>query len=284
MSFVEISNENLTAKIHLLGAEPFYLALQGGSHNWLWSAAPLWQRSAPLLFPIVGKLEEDSYEFQGNTYKLPQHGFTRDSEFEIIAQSKTSVHLRLISNAETLKVYPFKFELNVFYSLEGVRFKMKCTLKNLGEGELFYNFGWHPGFVLPQQTHKIKFCANGEMGSFHRLNKGLIDSDKFEFQKEDDLIELASELFEQDALVFLENRASEFIIQDESGARLTLRGSQAPNFGLWTKDIAKFICLEPWWGHASLVDEKTYHLENKIGIRRLQGEACLAELELEPHF
>lgn len=281
MNTIEISNESLCAKIHLKGAEPFMLSQQGNDHNWLWSADPLWPRTAPLLFPIVGKLKEDSYRYQGKSYKLPQHGFARDSIFEVVKKSDSHVHLRLSANKETLNAYPFHFELNVFYSLEGDTFKMKCHLKNLEQEELLYNFGWHPGFVLPKQNRKVRLGVDKNLGMFQRLKGGLISDKKYELSKIENEYDLDASLFVEDALVFLSNTASEFTIKDEGGAYLKMSGTPAPYFGLWTKDVSRFICLEPWWGHASLLNEESQDLENKVGIKRCLGEVCLADLMVE---
>lgn len=313
MSFIEISNKILSAKIHLKGAELFSLKKRNEGHDWLWSAQEPWLRSAPLLFPIVGKLKDDAYFYENKKYHLPQHGFARDSVFEVIEQKSSSVKLRLLANPETLKLYPFNFELNVWYSLEDSSLKMTCSLKNLDSKDLLYNFGWHPGFVLPGQSQRIQLMANGDLGSYHRLQNGLIGPDIFTLPREDKnqnqeprqeetrdrapaqerdplkdqrryqeyVYELSDSLFENDALIFLSNHASEFILKDETGAQIALKGSLSPYFGLWTKDIKKFICLEPWWGHADFNLGEPQELSRKQGISILENEICLAQFEIK---
>ena len=41
-----------------------------------------WNRHAPVLFPIVGKLKRSPTLINGRTYEMSQHGFARDMEFE----------------------------------------------------------------------------------------------------------------------------------------------------------------------------------------------------------
>lgn len=280
MSFLEISNDNLMAKISLTGAELLSLNKFQDDHNWIWSAQEPWQRSAPFLFPIVGRLKEDSYIFEGKKYQLSQHGFARDSMFEIVEQTGSSAKLRLLANSETLQIYPFNFELVISYWLEDSSLKMSCSLRNLGDKDLFYNFGWHPGFVLPNQHQRIRLLTNGELGGYHRLQNGLVGREVFPMQEIENGYELNPSFFENDALIFLNNGASEFILSDESGARMVFRSQQPPHFGLWTKNVKKYICLEPWWGHADLVQQGSQELNRKPGICTLKDKICLAQFEI----
>ena len=46
--------------------------------EYIWPAdAAVWARHAPVLFPIVGRLPQDTYTYLGQSYQLPQHGFAR---------------------------------------------------------------------------------------------------------------------------------------------------------------------------------------------------------------
>lgn len=55
---------------------------------------------------------------------MGQHGFARDMEFEIESQKNDEAWFLLRSNMETLVKYPFEFELNVGYNLEGSSIKV----------------------------------------------------------------------------------------------------------------------------------------------------------------
>ena len=70
-----------------------------------------WNRHAPVLFPIVGQVKNGETIVEGNLYRMGQHGFARDMEFEKIAPHS----YRLTYNEETLEKYPYKFELNITY-------------------------------------------------------------------------------------------------------------------------------------------------------------------------
>lgn len=72
--------------------------------EYLWNGDPKhWKRHAPLLFPIVGRLQDDQYQYDGTIYKMYQHGFARDSNFEIESQSDTQAVFLLRPNATIKK-------------------------------------------------------------------------------------------------------------------------------------------------------------------------------------
>ena len=67
-----------------------------------------WNRHSPVLFPIVGKLKKNQTIIGGRTYEMPQHGFAKDMEFELIEETDNSKVYIAKNNDDTLKMYPFK--------------------------------------------------------------------------------------------------------------------------------------------------------------------------------
>lgn len=46
----------------------------------MWDAKPeYWKRTSPVLFPIVGSLNNGSYTYRNKQYSMSQHGFARDN-------------------------------------------------------------------------------------------------------------------------------------------------------------------------------------------------------------
>ena len=67
-------NEHCKATINLKGAEVTSVINNAGV-EFMWQANPqIWPRTAPVLFPIVGKLRNNTYNINGNTHQLNQHG------------------------------------------------------------------------------------------------------------------------------------------------------------------------------------------------------------------
>ena len=109
---ITLSNSTISATINSVGAE--LSRLEKNNKNYIWTIdETFWNRTSPLLFPIVGRLKNDVFVFQNKTYSLPRHGFARNFDFKIEHQTKNSVLFSLESNAKTLAQFPFEFEFKV---------------------------------------------------------------------------------------------------------------------------------------------------------------------------
>ena len=115
---VELKNEQLSVVVSEKGAELQSIKDASGK-EYLWQADPkYWNRRSPILFPIVCSVNDETYRVDGKEYHLPRHGFARDSEFKLIAQSPRKVTFVLESSEATKKVYPYDFTLSVSYVLD----------------------------------------------------------------------------------------------------------------------------------------------------------------------
>ncbi len=113
-----LQNSKLTVQIKQLGAELFSIT-NSEEKEYMWGGDPaIWGKHAPILFPIVGTLKNNSYNFNEQQYQLTRHGFARDMHFEIVQSSNTAVTFSLQADSKTLAVYPFNFELQVSYTLQ----------------------------------------------------------------------------------------------------------------------------------------------------------------------
>ncbi len=107
---LQIQNEQLIATFQTRGAELVSLKAKKTGIEYIWQGDPVfWSRHAPILFPIVGRLKNDQYKYQGQTYHLPQHGFARDQEFIVSEQSTEKISFLLKSSPDTKQNYPFDF-------------------------------------------------------------------------------------------------------------------------------------------------------------------------------
>ena len=72
---VTIANDFLTVNISRHGAELTSIKDNLTGRERLWQADPeVWPRHAPVLFPIVGALADQQYQYAGKTYHMGQHG------------------------------------------------------------------------------------------------------------------------------------------------------------------------------------------------------------------
>ena len=114
-----LENEWIKIEITDTGAELQRIFHKGNKLEYLWNGDPdFWPRKAPVLFPIVGKLKNNTFIYDGKPYTLPQHGFARDRNFEVVNATDNEVLFRLIQDEETLKNYPFNFILEIHYSIQ----------------------------------------------------------------------------------------------------------------------------------------------------------------------
>src|SRR5438309_11070736 len=107
-----IENDFLKISAKASGAELISIKNKKNDLEYLWQGDPqFWGRRAPVLFPIVGKLKNNTFKAEGKNFQLPQHGFARDNYFELVESKTSSLLYSLKSSNEILKSYPYKFEL-----------------------------------------------------------------------------------------------------------------------------------------------------------------------------
>ena len=111
-----IENEIIKASFKSVGAELQSLEKKEGNLEYIWQADPnYWSKSSPILFPIVGALKDNIFKYKNKEYRLPRHGFAREKEFIVENHSKSQITFLLTEDSETLKVFPFEFQLRICY-------------------------------------------------------------------------------------------------------------------------------------------------------------------------
>ncbi len=248
------------ATVATRGAELQTLSAKG--QHLLWDAGPLWPRHAPLLFPVVGALKGDHLRHQGAILPMPKHGFARESEFSLVAASRTTCTLVLGDSPGTRAVYPWPFRLQVGYALTDRGLRMDLELRNPGTEPLPASLGLHPAFRWPLLTGKAKaghrlWFEQDEPGPLRRLEEaGLLRPERLPTPIQGQVLPLNETLFAQDALIFLEPRSRGVRFEADGGPSLRLQWEGFPHLGIWTKPDRRpgFLCLEPWEGYASPVD------------------------------
>jgi galactose mutarotase-like enzyme len=265
----QIKNQFLEATFNILGAE--LISLKSTEKEYMWEGNPeFWSKHSPILFPIVGGLKEDTYFFNGNEYHLPRHGFARAKEFEILQQAENSIIFSLKSDSETLKIYPFHFELQIEYRLVENRLEVHYKVQNKAENKMYFSIGGHPAFALPEhfENYSLLFETDKKL-EFTALEGNLLLEKTQNLEVENNKLPLNYQLFEKDALVFKNHQIDSITIQENGHNVLKVSFEKFPDLGIWTKMNAPFICIEPWFGHADRVNTNQ-NLEEKAGIQILK--------------
>ena len=66
---VYLENETVKVEIETFGAEIKSLVKKATGQEYMWCANPAyWGKTAPFLFPFIGKLVEEKYTYEGKVY------------------------------------------------------------------------------------------------------------------------------------------------------------------------------------------------------------------------
>ena len=115
-----IKNDKVAVEISTLGAEVLSFKTLRDDCEYIWTGDKnYWPSHAPILFPIVCAVNEGTIKVKEKEYSITNHGFAKKNEFIIIEEAENSIQFQYSYDEETLKVYPFKFELNIIYNLVG---------------------------------------------------------------------------------------------------------------------------------------------------------------------
>jgi galactose mutarotase-like enzyme len=265
-----IKNTFLTATINSFGAELCSLK-NNENKEYIWEGNPdFWGKHSPILFPIVGTLKNNSYEYDETEYHLSRHGFARDMDFELIDKKENSATFSIKSSEETLKVYPFLFELQIIYTLDKNSLNIEYKVMNNGKSKMPFSIGAHPAFALPGnfEDYAIQF-EKGESLEFYLLENDLISNQTKTLEVQNDCIPLTYELFKNDALIFKTLESKSLTILKNKNPFLKVNFNDFPSLGIWTKMNAPFLCIEPWFGYSD-TNENSGNLFEKEGIQVLE--------------
>lgn len=253
-----LENEKIKIAADSHGGELHSLTHKQSGTEYLWNGNPTyWKYHAPILFPIVGRVINNQYRLNGKAYELPQHGLARISEFTCINQAKTAITFQLTSSEKSLEVYPFQFNLQITYTLEGTSVKTTLNVHNIDTKPIIFSIGSHPAFMCPiEQAESLEDCylefSENETAPILPLApSGFLSRTQEKFLTNENKIVLNKELFHNDALIFHQLKSKAITIKSKKNQKsLTIDISEFPFVGIWAPiKGAPFLCIEPWHGH-----------------------------------
>ena len=270
---IDLANGPAHARIATEGAELH--SWQVGGHDLLWSRDPAWwEKSSPLLFPIVGWANQGLIRADGVARPMGVHGFAAASTFTLEARTAASATFILGDSAATRAVYPYAFRLAVTYRLEPGRIAIDLVVGNPGTRPLPYALGLHPAFrwplaAWPREDHAIVF-AEAEAAEVPVIAPGgLFSEARRPVPLAGRRLGLDDALFASDALCFLHARSRSFrFAAGENGPSITLEARDFPHLALWSKPGAPFLSMEVWTGYGDPVGYEG-ELADKPGMRQL---------------
>ena len=272
------------------GAELTSLLTLANGLEYVWAGDPaVWARHSPVLFPLVGRLPDDTYQYEGRSYKLSQHGFARDQVFAVVHQSPAELVFRLQHDETTRKVFPFAFELTITYTLRDAQLTVRWDVRNPAPDQpLLFSIGAHPAVRCPLlsgevfEDYYVEFDHPVTLER-HLLKGGLLTGQTAPVLNAEQKLPLTYELFADDALVFKHYDFTSLALRSRKSAHFVrFQFDGFPYLGLWTKEPgAGFVCVEPWHGVASPTGESG-ELREKEGILTLEpGQVFTAAYTIE---
>lgn len=281
-----IKNEFLKLTVSSKGAEK--LSLLSNDIEYLHQPDIFWNRTAPFLFPNVGRLRDNYTFIDKEQYELPQHGFLRDQEFEVLHHTADEISLINIYSEETLKQFPFKYKVIITYTLKQKTLKTNVKIVNEDNKSFGFNVGGHPGFNCPLYAnedftdYKIVFEKEENFHAPSVESNGTLNFEtttNFKHLKE---LSLDYKYFLIDAIVIPRVKSKKVLLINKEGNGIEFSYPIFLTLAIWTRPEAKFICLEPWIGYAdrSNSNHEFYKKDNIIYLKELEEFDVSYEIKL----
>ena len=275
-----LENEHLRITINEFGAELTSIIRKADAFECVWTADPTyWNRHAPLLFTIVGRLKDQQYTLDGRLYSISKHGFARDLTFSVASASATRLDLTLRATAETRKMYPYDFELTIRYTLDGDTLKKEHIVRNTTDIPLYYEIGGHDAYLLNfdqagLSDYYLEFEDCDALSIIECDETVTLSQEHRRVPLDHGRLFLTQETFIHDALMMDQLPVHRCTLGcTKHSHKIMMDFSDFAYFAVWSPykkgmDVP-FVCLEPW----STLPDGNYlgkELEQKVGIRVLQ--------------
>ena len=248
---VELKNELLTIQVAEKGAELQSVKDNDGK-EYMWQAGPQWNRHSPILFPIVCSVNNDTYTVDGKDYHLPRHGFARDMMFTVVSLTSEKATMALHDSEETLKVYPYRFNLAVTYRLEGNKVHVIWHVENTDTKEIHFQIGGHPAFNMPSGKLEgmIKLDNEEPMDMLKSYADGSVELVEVPLEADSGIMEINNNFFRADSVKIHKSQTHRAMLIDTNGEPAVTVDYKAPVCAFWSPydKQAPFVCIEPWYG------------------------------------
>ena len=243
-----IKNERLEISADTFGAELHSLKLDG--KEYLWQCGDAWKRYAPILFPFICSPKDRKYTAKGKQYTMKaNHGFARDMEFSFNGKNENSLCFVLTENEQSLAQYPYKFSLEVRYTVNDPAFN--CPLN---EGDKFDDY-----YVEFDESEHITQKIGDETVTLVEYGKRL---------------DMTRALFDNDSIPLNYPNSKAISLRSKNGGSyVRLEYPVSDCITVWSPtgdDRAEFVCLEPWTSVPTFYDDDFEALENKPNAIKLE--------------
>ncbi len=278
-----VENDFIKISAREYGAELTSLFDKRNNTEHLWQANPdVWGWHAPVLFPVVGRCLNDAIIVDGVSYKMEKHGFARKSNFKLLELGETRMVFSLKWSEDTLKIYPYKFELLIAYRLAVNRLHVSYEVVNHDNKPICFSIGGHPAFAVPflsnehYEDYYLEFEQIEEANRYYINEDGFFDGRKDISLANTNILPLKSNMFRDDALIFKNLKSHTVNIKSKKNEHyLSVDFNGFNQLGLWAKVGAPYVCIEPWLGCADTAGN-AIEFKHKEGIISLEEKGEFA--------
>ncbi|WP_123054565.1 aldose epimerase [Clostridium sp. JN-1] len=193
----------------------------------------------PVLFPLCGQLPAQKYSLNGKEYSMKNHGLARINSWKVADENTedcASIKVAFKSNEDTLKSYPFEFELQFEYILKGNKLTINQQYINNSDAKMPMSAGFHPYFYAKDKK-QITYDVNATK---------YFDNEDSKLKKyPSEGIDL-SNTKELDLLLDHKGNSMSFSMKDLKRKISFDYSDQFKYIVLWSTPGSKYICVEPW--------------------------------------
>ena len=267
--FYKAENNNFTLQVKEMGAELNSLKSKKTDIEYIWCGNDeIWYGQSPILFPIIGRLLDDKYRLDGKEYTMPKHGIVRKKPFKLIESTENSLTFVQTDDEDSLKMYPYHFELKVKFQITDKGLEVTHTVTNSDEKVMYYSFGAHPAFNCEIGDY-LEFSEEENLLTERIDSNSILIEEKFPVEIDDKKLVLTKDLFNDDALILSDYKTKSISIKSNNHNRVIKFNFDSPILGIWAKPNAPYVCIEPWWGINDNYDKKS-DISEKRGIMALK--------------
>lgn len=207
----------------------------------------------PVLFPLAGKNrvgdQDYCYEWNGQRFEMPQHGFARRSRWAVVEQTETSVTMELTDTDGIRANYPFSFRQRLDYRLANGRLHWEQVIENRSAEPMPFSTGFHPYFQVPLTAKGERETCFVELPEAKRLtpqgNFERFTARPFPGQNWSVHHDVSGTLFLTDLV-----KPEVVLVDPVSELEVLFNFEDAPQhrfIALWARSTEEpFYCVEPW--------------------------------------
>ena len=250
-----IENEYLKVTVTTWGAQVKSVIRKCDGVEHIWQAdKSVWGYHAPILFPHVGRVVDDTIEAKGRSFQSGQHGFARLMEHDFVERNADAVVLELCSCPETRARFPYEFRLVSVFTLEGDTLHHTLTVENLDEEKMGFGIGYHPGFCVPfDEAHtaadyELRFSEPESPICLNCMPTGFVQKDHYDLGCNIQTLPVDETLFANGSHTMVNLKSTTLGLYEKgSGRGVVCDIGEFPYTLIWSKKgTPRFVCIEPW--------------------------------------